>query len=521
MAKLEDAHDREASNDKSPREMRITRGLLARNTLLNLVGKMAPLVASLICVPLIIRGLGVERYGLLSLSWAILGYSLIFDLGLGRATIKFVAEALGKNDGSHVSQIVWTALSFQLALGIIAGFVLIGVGPLLVTRLLNVPLELMPEAISAIYLLALSLPVTMLFHSISGVLHAAQRFDLVNAVEVPLSILTPILTLTGALSGFRLAGIIGLILCARLAALLASTILVLRLMPNLRKPMVSLTFLPRLFSFGGWMTVSSAVVPILQYMDRFFLASGISVNAVAYYTAPQNAVNKLWIIPSSLVLTLFPAFSTLRAAPHRQPLHLLFARAIKYTVLAIGPLAILILLYSREALHVWLGADFAMQSTVAMRIFVIGIILNALSAIPSILLQGIGRPDVTAKLHLVETPPYIAALWFSIGHWGIVGAAAAWTLRFAVDAALLFTAAFRICELPLRLSRENGLVRALAALAILTGSAWGLKALMQSFSLFMQLAGSAVLLTLFAWLGWTWVLDSLDRATLMKGVGLR
>lgn len=71
--------------------------ILARNTLLNFVGQALPLVA-VVTIPFIVRGLGIERFGLLSLAWVVLGYFTIFDLGLGRATTKYVAEALGKGD---------------------------------------------------------------------------------------------------------------------------------------------------------------------------------------------------------------------------------------------------------------------------------------------------------------------------------------------------------------------------------------------------------------------------------------
>ena len=63
--------------------IRIGGSLLARNALLNLIGQAVLLLVGVVCVPLVIRGLGTERFGLLSLAWVILGYFSIF--GLGRA----------------------------------------------------------------------------------------------------------------------------------------------------------------------------------------------------------------------------------------------------------------------------------------------------------------------------------------------------------------------------------------------------------------------------------------------------
>jgi len=60
--------------------------LLARNTLLNFIGQAVPLLVGVATIPFIVRGLGTERFGFLSLAWVVLGYFAIFDLGLGRAT---------------------------------------------------------------------------------------------------------------------------------------------------------------------------------------------------------------------------------------------------------------------------------------------------------------------------------------------------------------------------------------------------------------------------------------------------
>ena len=63
----------------------------------------------------------------------------------------------------------------------------------------------------------------------------------------------------------------------------------------------------------------------------------------------------------------------------------------------------------------WLGADFARQSTRVMQWLALGVLLNGLAQVPSALMQGVGRPDLTAKLHLVELPPYLLAAWHLIG----------------------------------------------------------------------------------------------------------
>jgi hypothetical protein len=68
--------------------MEINGRLLTRNTLLNLAGQGGPLLIAAAAIPFIIRGLGMERFGILSIIWLAPEYFAFIDLGLGRATIK-------------------------------------------------------------------------------------------------------------------------------------------------------------------------------------------------------------------------------------------------------------------------------------------------------------------------------------------------------------------------------------------------------------------------------------------------
>jgi O-antigen/teichoic acid export membrane protein len=76
----------------------VTGQLVARNTALNIVGRVVPLLVALAAMPYVVRHLGPDRFGLLALAWMVVGYFALFDLGIGPATTKFVAELLGKGE---------------------------------------------------------------------------------------------------------------------------------------------------------------------------------------------------------------------------------------------------------------------------------------------------------------------------------------------------------------------------------------------------------------------------------------
>jgi len=71
------------------------------------------------------------------------------------------------------------------------------------------------------------------------------------------------------------------------------------------------------------------------------------------------------------------------------------------------------------------------------------VFINSISQIPFAFIQGIGRPDLTAKLHLCELPIYLIAVSWLIHVYGVKGAALAWLLRVIVDGIALFAIAGR------------------------------------------------------------------------------
>src|ERR1043166_3625471 len=169
----------------------LTRGsLLARNVVWNLLGNGAPMIVAVFSIPVLIHGLGKDRFGVLALAWGLIGYASMFDLGLGRALTQLVAKKLGAGEEREVPSIVWTSLLLMLLLGLAAAAVIVLASPSLVERVLSIPPALRSETLRAFYLLALSIPLTIGTVGLRGMLEAHQRFDLINALRIPMGVFT-------------------------------------------------------------------------------------------------------------------------------------------------------------------------------------------------------------------------------------------------------------------------------------------------------------------------------------------
>lgn len=420
-------------------------GILARNTIINLFGQGIPLLVALVSFPLLVKGLGTEKFGVLNLVWMIIGYFSLFDLGVSRATTKFVAENFAVEDLEGLPRIIWTSWSMLLVLGIAGGMVLASINPLLVKSILNVPDYLLQETSLCFYLIAPAIPILLCTAGIRGVLEAQQRFDLINVVEMPAAVINYMVPLIVLLFTHSLTIIVAVLLISRMLVLFFYIYICLyKTLPLLRSNIgVDRKSLKRVLNFGGWLTVSNIVGPVMVYMDRFLIGALLTLSAVSYYVVPYTAVTKLWIIPGSLLAVLFPAFSGYFIRD-KSLFALQYRRAVKFTFIALAPVVIVLTVLSRDLMAIWMGADFAENSAAVLAWIAVGVLVNSLAQVPFTLIQAAGRPDVTAKFHLLEVVPYLVILWFLIIKFGMVGAAVAWFLRVAADAVLLFWYAARL-----------------------------------------------------------------------------
>lgn len=411
--------------------------LLARNSTINIAGQAIPLLSGLVSIPLIIAGLGVERFGVLTLTWIVIGYFGIFDLGLGRALTKLAADRIGSHREADIPQTARTALSLMTALGIAAALIIIPASPWLVTTLFRLDGSIRQESLHCFYLLACSLPLVTSTTGLIGLLQAYQKFGLINSIRIPMGVfnfLGPLLVLPFLNS---LVAVVGILVAGRLVAWLVYLKVTMACVPGLLgRPWIKRTLVKPLFSFGGWLTVSNIIGPLLLYADRFLIASLLSVAAVAYYTTPYEVVTKLIIIPAAVVGVLFPAFSTAFSADGSRALFL-YRQSIKYVSAIMIPAALLIIIFARQGLTFWLGQEFAEQSYRVAQILTAGCLINGYGLISQSFVQAAGRPDLTAKLHLLELPAYASYLWALTTGYGINGAATAWFIRVTISALVL------------------------------------------------------------------------------------
>ncbi len=414
---------------------------IAKNTLFNLLGYGTPLLFAIVIIPNLINSLGIERFGILSLCWMVLGYFSFLDLGIGRGLTKMVSELIGTNKLEKIPALFWTSLIFMFGFSFLFAIAFFIFVPALTYDIINISEHVQPESLSAFYLLSLSIPIVATTAALRGILESYQKFLVINVVRVFLGISTFLLPAIVVEITNSLFWIILVLIVVRLIVWFAYLLQCFKVNVEIKSKInFELSSFKPIFNFSIWISLANLLGPIIAYSDRFLISTVISAAEMTYYSTPYEVVSKLLLIPGALVTVLFPFFSS-SYVRIPQLSEKIFLQGAKFIFLTIYPLVLLIVIFSFEGIEVWLGNEFANRSSLVLNFLAIGILMNSLSLIPNTYLQGAGKPKIPTLINLAELPLYIFFMWMAINEWGIKGAAFAYMLLAILDVCTMYLSA--------------------------------------------------------------------------------
>lgn len=427
---------------KSLTEVRIS--FLYRSAGWAFLGNVMPMLAALAAVPILLHLMGGERLGVLTLIWVVVGYFSFLDMGLGRAVTVAVAEK--REDGLAL---VGTASAGLAGLGF-AVALLAGAA----VQIWGLPLNLSTTSLQQEVTVALiwmlpSLPLLLVSSVLRGYLEGIGAFRELNLLRIPIGVMLlagPCLT---ALVSPDLSWACVSILLVRVVQLMFLTSMVAREMALPRQQLFLAMWgrpdrkrLGHLASFGGWVTLSNVLGPLIVYSDRFIIGSLVAAAAVIYYSVPFDVVSRIPVLVASLGAVLIPELASLRARAGNpgqasQMGDILISRANGISLWVLSVVVVIAWTAMPQVLELWMGSDFAARSTPVARVLLLAFAVNAMSQIPFAALQAAKQVRKVALLHAAEFGPYALVLWFGVSSFGLMGAAWACLMRSLLDYAML------------------------------------------------------------------------------------
>jgi O-antigen/teichoic acid export membrane protein len=397
------------------------------------VGSLAPIALSLITVPLYLHLIGPSRYGVLGLSWLLLGYFGVFDLGLSAATAQRIAVKRNVNARARADTF-WTALFINLNFGIVGGVLLYMMSSYFFNNLFNIEDSLRSEMQLAAPWLGLAVPVATVAGVMSGSLQGREHFVALNVISIFSSFLLQTIPLFVA---WKFGPDLGLLFpSAIIARIVPIGALFVWCWWNITEGEATRfvrSEASHLLKFGGWVTVTSLVGPLMVIFDRFVIGFLLGGRAVTYYTVPFQIAERVVILPAALTTALFPRLSVADPTEEKRAGEL----ATRILAVLLAPLFMGALLLIDPFLQLWIGKDFSLMSSPIARTLLVGHWVNCLAMVPYTRLQARGRPDLVAKSHLAELIPYAVLLYGGMRLFGLQGAAIAFGIRVFADLILL------------------------------------------------------------------------------------
>ncbi|MEI6564908.1 MAG: flippase [bacterium] len=485
-------------------------GRLLKFTGWNLFGLCAPMAVAFFALPPLRGRMGEDIYGAFMFLLTVINYLSILDLGLGRAVTQSMSARIASRKMDELPAIFWTAMGMMLAFALIGMAVFFPLIPSIVCKWSKIPVGLQADAAYTLFAAGMGTPFLVLAACLVGVLEAHQKFKLINIIRLPMQTYTFLGPLAVALySHSLLAPVVALLAgkaieCAIYFAACLWDVPVLRHGIRFQRNLVR-----QLFVLGGWMSVSSIAMLVLNQVNSALMFGLLPVAMVGFYATIAEMVIRLLIFPRAWVSVLFPSFSAQHAL-ETGAVSALYAKGVKSLLIFSFPVILALFAFAGEALTFWQDAAFSSASAGVMRWLTAGIFVYSLSFVPFSLIQGVGRPDISAKLHLIEIPLTIGLAWILMKQYGMEGAGVAWFIRCVFETAAMALLAHRHAP-----GSGYAILRS-AGLTVLALLLMVVMAFIPSF--LVRLAVYPVEVVVFLLLGWYGLLGAAERSAMMAMV---
>lgn len=409
---------------------------LKRNILANFGGNIWTAVMSLAFIPLYIRFMGIEAYGLVGLFATLQTMFFLLDLGLSTTLNRELAGLSVQQDkGQEMRDLVRTLEVIYWGVGAVIGVVVLALAPLIAHRWLQAN-QLSPAAVQqAIMIMGLVITFQWPFSFYSGGLRGLQRQVLLNSITVG----------TVTLRGVGAVLILWLVSPTIQAfftwqvtiSVLQTSLLALFLWRSLPKmgipPKFQGQLLWRIWRFAGGMSGITLSALILTQLDKVILSKLLSLEMFGYYALAGVIGNGLNGLIGPIFNAVFPRFSVLVAARDENGLRNLYHSGTQLMAALTIPVAAVLALFPFDVLLLWTGStETAQNASPIVSLLVVGTALNGLMNLPYALQLANGWTSIGLRINTFLIIVLIPGIFVAATRYGAVGAAAIWVVLNAI-----------------------------------------------------------------------------------------
>jgi O-antigen/teichoic acid export membrane protein len=397
------------------------------NLAANLTGSAWTMLVQLACIPLYIKFMGVEAYGLIGFYVMLQALLQVLDLGLSPTMNREMARySVQPEKADEARDLVRTLEVGYWLIGIIIGVALVAASPWLAVhwiRANSIPVRGVKQAVVLMGILAVfQWPMSFYQGGLTG-LRKQVLFNLLRIIAATATNGGAALVLW-LVSPTIQVFFLWLIVTNAVMVVLWTTFLWKSLPCGTRAPHLNFGLLRNIGRFAAGISGIATFSLILGQADKVVLSRVFSLTVFGYYTIAGVFGTGLVLIVASVFNTIFPQFSALVEQGNEEAIIRLYHRGTQLMLLLIIPLTSVLSLFSVEVLQLWTrNAAVARNAGPIATILVLGAALNGLMFLPFTLQLAYGWTSVGLKITIFLTVIVVPAIWFMAKHYGPVGAA--------------------------------------------------------------------------------------------------
>jgi O-antigen/teichoic acid export membrane protein/SAM-dependent methyltransferase len=293
----------------------------------------------------------------------------------------------------------------------------------LVTSVFNIPTDNQALARQCLYWIGITWCVTQIRQTFIGAVTALQRYEILNAGTM----FSQTVTVMAGLGVLFLGG--NLLDLVRAQAMVATLMglgwlsVAHRLLPGVSfTPRIDPVSFRRTFGFGFWQMLNNVGGILAHQSQRWLLGILLPVATVGFYSVGYTLVSMVYSAAYKVGQVLFPAVSQMQGqARDEQAARLVVQANWILTTLSIAGFIPLVV-FAYDFLYLWIGPDFAANTTGVLRILAIGVAAACLFAIPNFYLLGTGRSRWLAAMSFAQGIITLVVSALLIPRLGLAGA---------------------------------------------------------------------------------------------------
>ena len=388
------------------------------------------MLAFVAVVPIYLRMLGAEAYGLVGLFTTLAVAATALDLGLSHTLNREMARmAAGGNRDASLPDVAVTlqACCWVLALGL-GALVVAGAGGI-ATHWVNVERLTRDEVGAALLLMGLALPAVVVRTFYLAGLNGLQRQPTVNGVQVAATIARAALTV----AALRVIGPTVTVFFTVQAALLyaeaaALAVAMWAAVPAAaRRGRVRPGVVRARVRFSAGVAVTMILGLILTALDQVVLSRILPLAEFGYYMVAVGAAGALGQIVLPVTTAMYPRFSELVARRETVALSTEYHFSAQLVAVLVLPFGAVIAVFPAEVLGLWTGnADLAHHGAAVLALRVIGTVVNTMMHVPHVLQLAFGWSSLGAWANAIALLLVAPATVILSLRYGGTGAAAVW-----------------------------------------------------------------------------------------------